>query len=46
MFKAHLRNQPNEYWERKGNEEADKVSHPSKLNEKIKKYQHKKGWFL
>ena len=46
MFKAHLRNQPNEYWERKGNEEADKVSHPAKLNEKIKKYQHKKGWFL
>lgn len=46
MMKAHFRNQPDEYWERKGNEEADKYSHPSKLNEKIRKYQHKKGWFL
>lgn len=46
MVKAHFRNQPNEYWEKRGNEEADKHYTPAKLNEKIRKYQHKKGWFL
>ena len=45
MMKGHFRNQPNGYWEKRGNEEAKKSYNPVKLNEKIRQYQHKKGWF-
>jgi hypothetical protein len=45
MYKAHLRGQATGYWERKGMDEADKTTAPDKLEERVRVFYKKKGWF-
>jgi hypothetical protein len=46
MLKYHLRTQPDGFLEKRWNDEADKKIGPKQLDDKLKKYKKKKGYFI